>query len=362
MTTYVIGNDVRDPKALTFIASQGRPDAPRFAVNAGPRILPAQIRSSTIPFLGVGSRVAMAVLRKSDPMSLIPPDGRPETASSEPDEATTDPLGLDAMRSWLVSGVQFVDPRRRFGSHGRARELLVADPQVDPAASRRWQGLAAALHRHTVRGGLSELRPDERQVITLAYLEGRTNREIAALLGVSITTVQRRLLFALGRLEAYIGRTGVWLSALLLVAAAYAMRPVAHVGRLANVAAASPDRAQRHASTLTAGAMSAAVLGVVAFTSDSSMLSRAPHSDTAPSVAQTNAALPPIVSIASQLSPPESAQLAIVIEATIPATDTKTIDSPATARHHGKGCGHHTVPVGPRGGATGPPGGCRATG
>jgi len=355
MTTYVIGNDVRDPKALTFIASQGRPDAPRFAVNAGPRILPAQIRSSTIPFLGVGSRVAMAVLRKSDPMSLIPPDGRPETASSEPDEATTDPLGLDAMRSWLVSGVQFVDPRRRFGSHGRARELLVADPQVDPAASRRWQGLAAALHRHTVRGGLSELRPDERQVITLAYLEGRTNREIAALLGVSVTTVQRRLLFALGRLEAYIGRTGVWLSALLLVAAAYAIRPLTHSVRLVNAAAASPERAQKLAATLTAGAVSAAALGMVAFTSDSSMASNALGTTAAPAVSQTNVAAPLIASIGSQLSPPESAEPVDAVIMAGVALDTETTF--ASARH-GKGCGHHPVPVGPRSGATGPPGGC----
>jgi len=325
-------------------------------------IVPAEIRPSASVVQGVGSGVSMAVLRKSDPVDVIQPDGGPETDGSEAYGLASDPFGLDAMRSWLVIGVQFVDPRRRFGSHGRARELLVADPQGSQDTSHRWQGLAAALHRHTVRGGLSELRPDERHVITLAYLEGRTNREIAALLGVSVTTVQRRLLFALGRLEAYIGRTGVWLSAFILMAAAYAIRPVAHVGRLANVAAASPDRAQKLASALTAGAMSAAVLGVVAFTSDSSMLSKAPHSTTVPSVAQTNAAFPAIVSIGSQLSPPESAPPAIVVEATIPATDTETINSPATARDHGRGCGHHAVPVGPRGGATGPPGACRATG
>jgi hypothetical protein len=298
----------------------------------------------------------MAVLRKSDPISGMTPDGRPETDGTEPDEATNDPLGLDAMRSWLVSGVQFVDPRRRFGSHGRARELLVADPQMDPTASRRWRGLAAALHRHTVRGGLSELRPDERQVITLAYLEGRTNREIATLLGVSVTTVQRRLLFALGRLEAYIGRTGVWLSALILVAAAFAMRPLTYGVRLVNSAAASPERAQRLAATVTAGAMSAAALGFVAFTSDSGMARNATPTTASPAVSQTNVGAPLIASIGSHLSPPESTQPAIAIDATTP--DTETTSSPAAALHHGKGCGHHPVPVGPRSGATGPPGGC----
>ena len=307
----------------------------------------------------------MAVLRKSDPIRVMPLDSRPETDLLEPDEATTDPLGLDAMRSWLVSGVQFVDPRRRFGNHSRARELLVADQQVDPTTSRRWQGLAAALHRHTVRGGLSELQPDERHVITLAYLEGHTNREIAALLGVSVKTVQRRLLFALGRLEAYIGRTGVWLSALILVAAAYAMRPLTYGVQLVNSAAASPDRAQRLAATLTAGAVSAAAFGIVAFTSDSGIARKATQTTTPPAVSQTNVGAPVITWSGWQLSPPESAQPAIVIDTLTPATtapDTETTTSAPAARHHGKGCGHHPVPVGPRSGATGPPGGCQAKG
>jgi hypothetical protein len=270
------------------------------------------------------------------------------------------------MRSWLVGGVHFVDPRRRFGSHGRARELLVADGQVGQSASRRWQALAAALHRHTVRGGLSELQPDERHVLTLAYLEGRTNREIAALLGVSVTTVQRRILFALGRLEAYIARTGVWLSALILVALAYAMRPVAQTVRLVNTAAASPDRVQRVAATLTAGAMSAAVLGIVAFTSDSGMAGKAPRTGTAPTVSQTNVAAPLILPVGWQLAPPESAPPAILAAAIAPAaseSDTETTTRSTPARHHGKGCGGHLIPAGPRAGQpTGPPGGCGAKG
>src|SRR5260370_15934754 len=114
------------------------------------------------------------------------------------------------MRSWLARGVQLVDRRRRSGSHGRAREMLVAEQPATQNGSERWQALAAALHRHTVRGGLSELGPDQRRVITLAYLEGRTNREIAAMLGVSVTTVRRRLWIALGLLEAYLGPTGGW--------------------------------------------------------------------------------------------------------------------------------------------------------
>jgi hypothetical protein len=291
-------------------------------------------------------------------------------------QPTSDLHRLDAMRLWLVSGVHFVDPRRRFGSHGRARELLVAEQSVSHA-SERWHALAAALHRHTVRGGLSELRPDERHVITLAYLEGRTNREIAALLGVSVTTVQRRLLFALGRLEAYIGRTGVWLSALVLVAATYAIRPGPRLVRWVATTAGSPDRAQRVATTLTAGAMSAAVLGIVAFTSDSAMPSTPPPVATAPIVTQIHVGAPLVTSIGSQISQPSAVQPTLVVEGTTTATTDRDLEgtSPNPRRHHNNGCHHNPTsapPPVPVGSATSHPtgapvthpgaGGCRANG
>ncbi len=314
-------------------------------------------------------------------MRVVARDDRPDVDGHGPDESgrftdpelTADLFGLDAMRSWLVSGVHFVDPRRRFGSHGRARELLVAaDRPVSQNASERWQGLAAALHRHTVRSGLSELRPDERHVLTLAYLEGRTNREIATLLGVSVTTVQRRLLYALGRLEAYIGRSGVWLSAFILLAVAYALRPGTRVVNWVITAANSPDRVQRLATTLTAGAMSAAVLGIVAFTADSATPTKAPRPATAPTVTAINVA-PPAALIGSQITLPTSVQPNAVVDSTTP-TDSDTQDISPTTRHHNHGCGHNptsappSVPVGPRDGQTGSPvthpgaGGCRASG
>ncbi len=307
-------------------------------------------------------------------MRVVPQDGRPEIDGAGLPEAmfadhepTSDHPGIDAMRSWLVNGVHLVDRRRRFGSHGRARELLVLDRPGTQNASERWQALAAALHRHTVRGGLSELGPDERRVITLAYLEGRTNREIAAMLGVSVATVRRRLWIALGLLEAYIGRTGVWLSALILVAATSALRPATRVGQWVNTAAGSSDRAQRLATTLTAGAMSAAVLGVVALTSDSTVPSKSPPAVRAPSIAQTNAAAPNVASVGSHVPPPSSVQPNIVVEDTT-ASDT----NPRSESHHNNGCdGNPTsappaVPVGSH--STGAPvthpdaGGCRTKG
>ena len=314
-------------------------------------------------------------------MRVVQPDSRPEIDGAGPPEPALivhepngDQFGLDAMRSWLVHGIQMVDRRRRFGSHGRARELLVADQPTTQNGSERWQALAAALHRHTVRGGLSELGPDQRRVITLAYLEGRTNQEIAATLGVSVTTVRRRLWIALGLLEAYIGRTGVWLSALILVAATSVLRPATRVGNWATTAAGSTDRVQRVATTLTAGAMSAAVLGIVAFTSDSTPPQKSPRAATTQSATQTNVAAPSMGPIESQISPSLSVQPNVVAEGTTaPATaPVSEGTSPTGGRHQNNGCGGNPtsapppVPVGAH--TTGAPvthpdaGGCRFKG
>lgn len=312
-------------------------------------------------------------------MRVIQQDSRPEIDGAglpEPalivHEPTSDHFGIDAMRSWLVHGVKMVDRRRRFGSHGRARELLVADQPATPNGSERWQALAAALHRHTVRGGLSELGADQRRVITLAYLEGRTNREIAAMLGVSVTTVRRRLWIALGLLEAYIGRTGVWLSALILVAATSALRPATRVGHWVTAAAGSTDKAQRVAATLTAGAMSAAVLGIVAFTSDSTPPPKAPRAATTQAVTHTAIAAPTVASIESQTLPPASVQPNIVTDATTAPAKVPVPDgaSPAGDRDHNNGCGGNPTsappPVPVRSDGTGAPvthpdaGGCRS--
>jgi RNA polymerase sigma factor (sigma-70 family) len=140
-------------------------------------------------------------------------------------EAPASHARVDAIRSWLATGMHTfaIDPRRRRGHHPRARQLLADDRRTGATMSGNWQSLASALDRHTVRSGMSELSPEERKVITLAYLEGRTNREIASILGVSLSTVRRRLWAALKRLDAYISRTGTWLSAILVFSAAYVL-------------------------------------------------------------------------------------------------------------------------------------------
>lgn len=121
----------------------------------------------------------------------------------------------EALRLWLVSGIHSlgVDKRRRVGSHANVRELLVAERTTDGG----WSETASALRRHTLHAALAQLTALERNMVSLAYLEGHTNRQIAAALGVSVTTVRRRLRTALGRLQAYVASSGAWLTSVLLL-------------------------------------------------------------------------------------------------------------------------------------------------
>jgi len=111
--------------------------------------------------------------------------------------------------------------RRRVGGHSLIRRLLVGAAGSAASASGRWQGLASALNRHTIEGGLSQLDSEDRRLITLAYQEGRTNREIAVMLGISVSTVARRLSAALERLDRYVHRAGAWISTIVLLGIAY---------------------------------------------------------------------------------------------------------------------------------------------
>ncbi|OLE81610.1 MAG: hypothetical protein AUG06_00810 [Actinobacteria bacterium 13_1_20CM_2_65_11] len=263
-------------------------------------------------------------------------------------------LPRDAMRSWLVSGIHLfvVDPRRRFGVHGRAKELLVVDRPAKPGVSERWQTLGAALHRHTVQDGMSQLSPEERRVLTLAYLEGRTNHEIAAMLGVSVSTVRRRLWVALQRLDEYVNRTGAWLSAFALVVGAYVVSHADRLGRWVATAVGSAEKAQRMAATLAAGAATVAVVGVVSFTSDSAMQRKLPPAATARLIPHTRLDAPPSAPSGPQTVGRSGTQPGgVVAPGDLESNDGSTGTS-STGGHHNNGCdGNPTsapppVPVG----------------
>lgn len=135
------------------------------------------------------------------------------------------------MRTWLRTGARgfVVDPRRRLGKHGGARKMLATDGEMESSQHGGWSGLVSALQRHTVHGELAQLSKDDRQILSLAYLSGHTNREIAAMLNVSVSTVSRRLSTALARLEESMRRAGVWITMLALLGLAAYQRLAQYV-------------------------------------------------------------------------------------------------------------------------------------
>jgi DNA-binding CsgD family transcriptional regulator len=296
--------------------------------------------------------------RGGDP--LIVGESRPDASPSE--NGSDARRSMDPMRSWLVSGIHLfvVDPRRRFGGHGRSKELLVIGDREGPNASDHLHRLAAALHRHTVRGGLERLNPEERRLITLAYLEGRTNRQIASAMGVSVSTVRRRLGAAVERLDAYISRSGAWLSALVVLAASYAMVHAAKLGRSGSGLVGSADRAHKLAATFTAGAMAMAAIGVLGLSSDSAIPEKSAPAATSPfifpAIASTQLASGP--AIPQTVVPAQARDFVLPVKARgdRPEPIAKVAAPlPTDGGHANHGCGGNPtsapppVPVGPRG-------------
>jgi Sigma-70, region 4 len=279
---------------------------------------------------------------------------RPEAAQEEP---WGDHGRLDAVRSWLASGHHIfgVDPRRRRGDHGHARQLLADDIPRSQASVGDWQALASALDRHTVRGGMAELSTEERRVITLAYLEGRTNSEIAATLGVSVSTVRRRQWAALKRLDAYINRTKTWLSAIVLLSAGSLIARAHKLGQIANA-----DWTQKVASTVAVGAVTAAAIGLAAVIPDSTASTRSSTTAAPMIAAAPSVGVPFSPALVSNFDPAQPGRTATPDRLTGPGP-TVRVDPPAPAagaqpssdsNHPNKGCdGNPTsaapaVPVG----------------
>ncbi len=110
----------------------------------------------------------------------MPAAGGSDPNQPEPQERDGAATGF---RSWSADGSRgsVIDPRRRLGGHGQARRLLVSDHGAAAMAQGVWRGLLSALQRHTVQSALVEMTAEERDVLTLAYQEGRTNSETARL-------------------------------------------------------------------------------------------------------------------------------------------------------------------------------------
>jgi RNA polymerase sigma factor (sigma-70 family) len=273
----------------------------------------------------------------------------PERSDEEPETRET----TGALRSWLVRGTHkvAVHPRRRTGRHQGARELLAADAGWLPGDRSGWKGLVSALQRHSVLHALARLRKGDRDILTMAYLEGHTNDEIGRMLRVSARTVSRRLVAALSQLEEHARDVGIWLAAFALVALGVVSRPQETYWRVAG--ALRSDRWTLAGAIGTATVVTAASIAVLA-TSPASPLTG--PSTFSPEARSINAAVT-FVQGAVVSSSPVTVVVVPAIEPggathkSKPAHDSLTATAPTTAN----GCGGNptdapaVTPVGPRG-------------
>jgi RNA polymerase sigma-70 factor, ECF subfamily len=111
-----------------------------------------------------------------------------------------------SVRTWTLGIVhnRAVDALRRSGVHERRRasdegieETLEAPERTDS------QALDNAVSQE-IRGALTELPPEQRRVIELAYFGGFTHLEIASMLGTPVGTVKGRMRLGLQKLRGHL--------------------------------------------------------------------------------------------------------------------------------------------------------------
>ena len=121
--------------------------------------------------------------------------------------------GFDAsrgtLRSWLVTAVRnrSIDMLRGRSSHER-RELALK-PEVRSAERGPDEQAVTSMEQAAVRAAVDELSEEQRQAVLLTYFGGFTQREIAELTGVPLSTVKGRMRLALDKLATYLKVKGV---------------------------------------------------------------------------------------------------------------------------------------------------------
>jgi RNA polymerase sigma-70 factor, ECF subfamily len=112
-----------------------------------------------------------------------------------------------SVRTWVLGIVhnRAIDALRRATVHDRRRagdegieERFEAPERTDVEAARREEA-------GTVRGALSTLPADQRQVIELAYFGGFTHTEIADMLDAPVGTIKGRMRLGLKKMRAQLG-------------------------------------------------------------------------------------------------------------------------------------------------------------
>jgi RNA polymerase sigma-70 factor (ECF subfamily) len=105
--------------------------------------------------------------------------------------------------AWLLAicRSRALDLLRRRSARQNAEERLAAEPLTEEHASGPDDLLAIVETGSIVHAALRELSPERRQVLSLAYLRGYTQEEIAAFTGLPLGTVKSHVRRSLGELR-----------------------------------------------------------------------------------------------------------------------------------------------------------------
>jgi RNA polymerase sigma factor (sigma-70 family) len=116
-----------------------------------------------------------------------------------------------SLRTWLLTSVRnrSIDYLRGRGAHER-QELELQPALVEVGArSDPWREVSLSLERTAVREAMSNLPAEQRQAVELAYFGGYSQREIADMTSVPLSTVKGRMRLALEKLSSYLQGRGL---------------------------------------------------------------------------------------------------------------------------------------------------------
>jgi len=111
-----------------------------------------------------------------------------------------------SLRSWVLTSIRnrSIDYLRRRGARERQEREIPNHMAAVGGGSNPWQEVAQSLEQEGVRRALQTLPPEQRQAIELAYFGGYTQREIAEMIRVPLSTVKGRMRLGMEKLHSYL--------------------------------------------------------------------------------------------------------------------------------------------------------------
>jgi RNA polymerase sigma factor (sigma-70 family) len=116
-----------------------------------------------------------------------------------------------SLRTWVLTSIRnrAIDYLRGRGAHERREREIPEHIEAVGGGSDPWMEVAQSLEQEIVRRALQALPPEQRQAIELAYFGGFSQREIAAMTRVPLSTVKGRMRLGLEKLHSYLQGKGL---------------------------------------------------------------------------------------------------------------------------------------------------------